>query len=351
MNTLEFDYYLPPELIAQKPADSRQASRMLVLDRSNGAMVDNGFFDFLRYLRKNDCLVINNTKVIPARFYAKKATGAAIEGLFLSLEQGVWKVMLKNSSKLKEGQTISLLDRDKNIFCSASVQTKLDEGRWLISPQCEMQAEQILNAIGFTPLPPYIKRSDSIAQHADDSHRYQTVYAKHNGAIAAPTAGLHFTPEILERITSLGISLAQVTLHVGAGTFLPVKTQTLEEHKIHSEEYCVDDANAAIINNAINAGGRVIAIGTTSVRTLETVAKITGERKIVASSGSTNLFILPGFEFKITDAMLTNFHLPKSTLLALVSAFAGRQAVLKAYSHAVEQKYRFYSYGDCMLII
>ncbi len=351
MNTLEFDYYLPPELIAQKPAGSRQASRMLVLDRSNGGIADNGFGDFLRYLRKNDCLVINNTKVIPARFYARKATGAAIEGLFLSLEQGVWKVMLKNSSKLKEGQTISLLDRDKNVFCSASVQTKLDEGRWLISPQSEMPAEQILNAIGFTPLPPYIKRPEPIAQHADDSHRYQTVYAKHNGAIAAPTAGLHFTPEILERITSLGISLAQVTLHVGAGTFLPVKTEKLEDHKIHSEEYRVDDANAAIINNAINAGGRVIAVGTTSVRTLETVAKITGQRKIIPSAGSTNLYILPGFDFKITNAMLTNFHLPKSTLLALVAAFAGRQAVLKAYKHAVEQKYRFYSYGDCMLII
>jgi S-adenosylmethionine:tRNA ribosyltransferase-isomerase len=351
MNTLEFDYYLPSELIAQKPADSRSSSRMLVLDRSKGSMADNSFGDITQYLHKNDCLVINNTKVIPARFYAKKSTGAAIEGLFLSLEQGNWKTMLKNSSKLKEGQIISLLDRDKNIFCPAKVQTKLDEGQWLISPQSSLPADQILEAIGFTPLPPYIKRPEPVLRHQEDSQRYQTVYARHNGAIAAPTAGLHFTPEILAKVAALGVTIAQVTLHVGAGTFLPVKTEKLEEHKIHSEEYCIDEPNAAIINNSINSGGRIIAVGTTSVRTLETVAAAAKGRKIIPSKGSTNLFILPGFKFQITDAMITNFHLPKSTLLALVAAFAGMETTLKAYRHAVEQKYRFYSYGDCMLIV
>jgi len=351
MNTLEFDYYLPQELIAQRPVDLRSGSRMLVLNRSDGAVTDSGFYDILKYLRKNDCLVVNNTKVLAARFYAKKMTGAAVEGLVLSVGDGLWKVMLKNASRLKEGQVISLLDRSKNVFCSAYIQTKLGEGQWLIQPQSPLSAEQILEAIGFTPLPPYIKRPEPILQHKDEWQRYQTVYARHSGAIAAPTAGLHFTPEILEKIKQLGVAVAQITLHVGAGTFLPVKTEKLEEHKIHSEEYCIDDANAAIINNTLNTAGRIIAVGTTSVRTLETAAQITGGRKIIPSAGSTSLYILPGFEFKITDAMLTNFHLPKSTLLALVAAFAGRERVLDAYKYAVEQKYRFYSYGDCMLII
>ncbi|MCE5340958.1 MAG: tRNA preQ1(34) S-adenosylmethionine ribosyltransferase-isomerase QueA [Planctomycetaceae bacterium] len=351
MNTLEFDYYLPQELIAQKPADSRDSSRMLVLNRSTGSIADSGFGDIIRHLQKNDCLVINNTKVIPARFYAQKSTGAAIEGLFLSLEQSFWKAMLKNSSKLKEGQIISLLDREKNNFCPAKLETKLDAGQWLISPQSPLDTDRILETIGFTPLPPYIKRPEPVLQHQEDCRRYQTVYARHNGAIAAPTAGLHFTPEILDKIVDLGVAVAQVTLHVGAGTFLPVKTEILEEHKIHSEEYCIDAPNAAIINNSINSGGRIIAIGTTSVRTLETVAIAAGGRKVIPSKGSTNLFILPGFKFQITDAMVTNFHLPKSTLLALVAAFAGMETTLKAYRHAVEQKYRFYSYGDCMLII
>ncbi len=351
MNTLEFDYYLPPELIAQKPADARDSSRMLVLDRSTGCIADSDFGSIIRHLRKNDCLVINNTKVIPARFYAKKSTGAAIEGLFLSLEQGHWKAMLKNSSKLKEGQIISLLDREKNGFCPAKLEKRLDAGQWLMRPQSLLNTDRILEIIGFTPLPPYIKRPEPITRHQEDSSRYQTVYALHNGAIAAPTAGLHFTPEILTKVAELGVTIAQVTLHVGAGTFLPVKTETLEEHKIHSEEYCIDEPNAAIINNSINSGGRIIAIGTTSVRTLETVAIAAKGRKVIPSKGSTNLFILPGFKFQIADAMVTNFHLPKSTLLALVSAFAGLETTLKAYKHAVEQKYRFYSYGDCMLII
>jgi S-adenosylmethionine:tRNA ribosyltransferase-isomerase len=350
MKMLEFDYYLPQELIAQSPAESRSGSRMLVLDRYNGTITDSAFSHITDYLRKTDCLVINNTRVIPARFYAKKGTGAAIEGLYLSMEQGSWKVMLKNSAKVKEGQTIYLLDRSRKEFCSAVLEKKLLEGQCIIRPESTLDATAILETIGFTPLPPYIKRPDPLLQHQADHQRYQTVYAKLNGAVAAPTAGLHFTAEIMENIRKMGVSIAEITLHVGAGTFLPVKTETLEDHKIHSEEYQIDEANAAIINNAINAGGRVIAVGTTAVRTLETAARAANKRQIIPSKGLTNLFIIPGFEFKIVDAMITNFHLPKSTLLALVSAFAGMEPIRNAYKHAVEQKYRFFSYGDCMFI-
>lgn len=351
MNISEFDYYLPPDLIAQKPADSRSASRMLVLDRFNASLTDTTFSNIAQYLKAGDCLVINNTKVIPARFYSQKSTGAAIEGLFLSQEPTGWKVMLKNSARVKQGQIIYLLDRQKKTFCPAALETKLDEGQWIIRPQSDLPTEQILENIGFPPLPPYIKRPQPAEQFESDINRYQTVYARHNGAIAAPTAGLHFTPEILQHVKAIGVSIAEVTLHVGAGTFLPVKTQTLEEHKIHSEQYIITDQNAQIINNAIAARGRIIAVGTTAVRTLETVAAHTNKRQISPSKGSTNLFILPGFKFHIVDAMITNFHLPKSTLLALVSAFAGRETILNAYKHAVEQKYRFFSYGDCMLIL
>ncbi|MEN6387196.1 MAG: tRNA preQ1(34) S-adenosylmethionine ribosyltransferase-isomerase QueA [Phycisphaerales bacterium] len=351
MNISEFDYDLPSELIAQSPAKTRSSSKMLVLNRFNDSIIDSSFSLLAEYLKKTDCLVINNTKVIPARFYAKKSTGAAIEGLYLSPENESWKVMLKNSAKIKEGQVIYLLDRDKEEFCPAVLEKKLAEGQCIIRPQSPLATEQLLETIGFTPLPPYIKRPEPLLKHKEDHERYQTVYAKTNGAVAAPTAGLHFTPEILKNIKEMGVAIAEVTLHVGAGTFLPIKTETLEEHKIHSEEYAVDETNASIINNTINAGGRIIAVGTTAVRTLETIAGITGKRQIIPSKGLTNLFILPGFEFKITDAMITNFHLPKSTLLALVSAFAGRENILKAYKHAVEQKYRFFSYGDCMLIV
>ncbi|OHB61514.1 MAG: tRNA preQ1(34) S-adenosylmethionine ribosyltransferase-isomerase QueA [Planctomycetes bacterium GWF2_42_9] len=351
MEISKFDYYLPPELIAQKPADSRSSSRMLVLNRSTGSISDTSFSQIAQYLRKGDCLVLNNTKVIPARFYAKKGTGAAIEGLFLSLEQTGWKVMLKNSSKIKEGQLIILLDREKKQFSFAKLVAKLQDGQAIIKPDSELEAEKILEHIGFTPLPPYIKRPEPSMQHKEDLQRYQTVYARHNGAIAAPTAGLHFTPEILEQVAKMGVAIAQVTLHVGAGTFLPVKSETLEEHKIHSEEYIIDETNAEIINNAINSGGRIIAVGTTAVRTLETAGLTANARKIIPSKGSTNLFIIPGFKFRITDAMITNFHLPKSTLLALVSAFAGLETTQKVYKHAVDAKYRFFSYGDCMLIM
>jgi S-adenosylmethionine:tRNA ribosyltransferase-isomerase len=259
--------------------------------------------------------------------------------------------MLKNSSRLKQGESLYLFDRSKKQFSTAVIDTKLSAGQWLIKPDSPLPALQILETIGFAPLPPYIKRTDPASQHQLDKSRYQTVYAQQNGAIAAPTAGLHFTPQLLEQIKAKGIFIAQITLHVGQGTFLPVKTKTLEEHQIHSEQYSIDAQNADIINETISRGGKIFAVGTTTVRTLETVAIAAQGRKVFASKGQTSLFITPGFEFKITDAMITNFHLPKSTLLALVGAFAGLDKILAAYQHAVEQKYRFYSYGDCMLIL
>ncbi len=351
MNIEELNYYLPTELIAQKPPHNRSESRMLILNRSANTLDDGKFSDICRFLQPNDCLVINNTKVIPARFFAQKKTGAKIEGLFLLEQDSKWKVLLKNSSRLKQGESLYLLDRGKKQFCTAVIDTKLSAGQWLIKPDSPFAAEKILDDIGFAPLPPYIKRADPASEHQLDKSRYQTVYAQQNGAIAAPTAGLHFTPQLLEQIKAKGISIAQITLHVGQGTFLPVKTETLEEHQIHSEQYSIDAQNADIINETISRGGKIFAVGTTTVRTLETVAIAAQDRKVFASKGQTSLFITPGFEFKITDAMITNFHLPKSTLLALVGAFAGLDKILAAYQHAVDQKYRFYSYGDCMLIL
>ena len=349
MDIEKLNYHLPAELIAQRPAPNRSDSRMLVLDRSADSLLDSKFSQIAQFIKKGDCLVINNTKVLPARFFAQKKTGAKIEGLFIAVQDNKWKVMLKNSARVKIGDTLNLLDRSKNQFCTAVIISKLSDGQWLIKPESSLPALQILETIGFAPLPPYIKRTDPASQHQLDTNRYQTVYAKQNGAIAAPTAGLHFTPEILEQIKEKGVSIAQITLHVGQGTFLPVKTQTLQEHKIHSEQYSIAAQNAGIINETISRGGKIFAVGTTAVRTLETVAQKYG--KITAAQGQTTLFITPGFEFKITDALITNFHLPKSTLLALVAAFAGLDKILAAYKHAVDKKYRFYSYGDCMLIL
>ncbi|OHB59400.1 MAG: tRNA preQ1(34) S-adenosylmethionine ribosyltransferase-isomerase QueA [Planctomycetes bacterium RBG_13_44_8b] len=348
MDIENLNYYLPPELIAQKPAPNRTDSKLLVLNRSTGSVTDDIFRNIAAYLQKGDCLVINNTKVIPAKFFAQKPTGAHLEGLFLTGRQNEWKVMLKNSSRIKEGQTLYLLDRNKKQYCPALATKKLSAGQWLVKLDSPLAAEEILQTIGFAPLPPYIKRPQPQAEHQLDCNRYQTVYAQQNGAIAAPTAGLHFTEKILEQIRAKGVNIAQLTLHVGAGTFLPVKTQTLEEHKMHSEQFSIDDENAAVINNTILAGGKIIAVGTTTARTLETIAV---GRKVKPAAGQTNLFITPGFEFKIIDCLITNFHLPKSTLLALVAAFAGLDKILAAYKYAVGQKYRFYSYGDCMIII
>ena len=349
MEIEKLNYRLPPELIAQKPPLKRDSSKLLVLNHSDGSITDSNFSRICDWLHKGDCLVINNTRVLPAKFFAQRKSGAKIEGLFLSQNNPEnWQVLLKNASQLKEGEVLYLLDRDKNRFCSACAEKRLPEGQWLLKPDCPPAIEEILSVIGFAPLPPYIKRPSPEIEHKSDLQRYQTVYASRNGAIAAPTAGLHFTAELLEQIRAKNVKIAQITLHVGEGTFLPVKTETLEEHKIHSESFSIDAENAGIVNETIRCGGRIIAVGTTTVRTLETVA--TG-RSIKPASGQTNLFITPGFVFKISDAMITNFHLPKSTLLALVAAFAGLDKILAAYRYAIEQKYRFYSYGDCMLIV
>lgn len=351
MLTEELNYELPAELIAQNPALERAMSRLLVLDRKTGGVVDKTFTDLINYLRAGDCLVLNQTKVLPARFFARRKTGANIEGLFLDEpDKGRWHVMLKNACKLKHGEEIDLMDRNKGQYLSVVAESRLDEGRWILSTGMDRTPEKILADIGFAALPPYIKREyqSSSLQAAEDLERYQTVFAVNSGAVAAPTAGLHFTEELLDEIKQSGVNIAFVTLHVGAGTFKPVSTETLEAHEIHSERYEIDEENTGIINRSIESGGRITAVGTTSVRTLETAA---ADGKVIASSGDTRLFIMPGYKYKVVEAMVTNFHLPKSTLLALVGAFAGLDNVKHAYCHAIEKRYRFYSYGDAMLII
>ena len=348
MKTEALNYTLPPELIAQHPSQKRQQSRLLVLDRTGQTLSDRQFSDLPGCLRPGDCLVLNNTKVLPARFYAQKLTGAQLEGLFLHEEpNGQWQILLKNARKVKSGEEIELLDRtgtpwQRAIACPSEV-----KGQWLLKPSQSVDAFSALDAIGLAPLPPYIKRNQIDSEAGEDLRRYQTVYATEPGAVAAPTAGLHFNETMLEQLQEAGIKLAYVTLHVGIGTFRPVQTETLDEHPMHEERYEVGKEAADIINSTVDAGGRIVAVGTTSVRTLESIAN---DHHIQPAQGKTKLFIQPGYEFKIVDAMVTNFHLPKSTLLALVGAFAGLDFMMNAYHHAIEQKYRFYSYGDAMFI-
>jgi S-adenosylmethionine:tRNA ribosyltransferase-isomerase len=356
MRTKLLDYTLPLELIAQSPADRRSESRLLVLHRNTGRLEDRHFADLPDYLRAGDCLVLNNTKVLPARFYFLRSTNTRMEALFLyEKHPGTWLVMVKNARRIKQDESLTLLDRGNQPAGQCKASQRTQDGNWILQMEQKDSAETILQKIGFAPLPPYIKRqppkearsvSDGIVEN--DLARYQTVYAEKPGAVAAPTAGLHFDKDLLQKIEAMGIFTARCTLHVGTGTFKPVQTETLEEHLIHSEFYEMSADAADIINRTKHAGGRIIAIGTTSVRTLETVAK---DGRACPASGSTNLFITPGFHFQLTDAMVTNFHLPRSTLLALVAAFAGLDMILNAYRHAIENKYRFYSYGDAMLIL
>jgi len=348
MKTDKLDYDLPSELIAQHPAAKRTDSRLLVLHRRGGDIIDGRFERLGEFLSPGDCLILNNTKVLPARFFARRVTGGRIEGLFLAERSpGVWDVMLKGSRKLRAGDILHLRDRNRSDFCKAGLLEKAEQGRCLLKVETDADAQSVLEIIGFPPLPPYIKRDDDPALAKEDRLRYQTVYARVNGAVAAPTAGLHFTESLIEQLQQQGIDFAYITLHVGTGTFKPVSAESLEEHQIHSERFAIDSDNARKINAAKNRGGRIIAVGTTSVRTLETLA---GPR-VEAATGTTNLFITPGYKFKFIDAMITNFHLPKTTLLALVAAFAGLENTLAAYRHAIEQRYRFYSYGDAMLIV
>ncbi|MBW8015031.1 MAG: tRNA preQ1(34) S-adenosylmethionine ribosyltransferase-isomerase QueA [Planctomycetes bacterium] len=349
MLTESLNYELPARLIAQKPADTRTASRLLVLDRPTGVIIDRTFPDIAAYIQPGDCLVLNDTKVLPARFFARRKTGAKLEGLFLEeTAPCVWKIMLKHSRKIKTDETIDLTGNDGTPFCEITAVERTENGQWILEIHADGTPEDILAKTGFTPLPPYIKRDDNPDTAAEDLVRYQTVYAKNTGAIAAPTAGMHFTTELMDELKASGINIAYVTLHVGAGTFKPVTAENLADHPMHSERYSLDAANAKIINSSKAAGGKIIAVGTTSVRTLETIAA-SGELKPM--QGATKLFIKPGYEFKAVDTIITNFHLPKSTLIALVGAFAGMEQIMKAYRHAIEQKYRFYSYGDSMMIL
>lgn len=348
MKTELLNYHLPEELIAQRPAEKRSSSRLLVLNKTTKALEDRSFGDILEYLKRGDCLVLNDTKVLAARFFARRESGAFLEGLYLSQagENG-WHIMMRNSRKVKPGETISLLDRHKKACLDAIACHKLGDGTWIIEPQTDRPLEDVLEEIGYAPLPPYIARPKGGDNPDGDRDRYQTVFARENGAVAAPTAGLHFTNELLEAAEKKGVKLARITLHVGAGTFKPVKVDNLTDHDIHSERYNVSKEAVDIITTAKRNGGRIIAVGTTSVRTIET-AGATGT--LEAQSGETRLFIMPGYKYKIIDAMITNFHLPKSTLLALVGAFAGMDTMMNAYNHAIEKKYHFYSYGDAMFI-
>ena len=340
MKTSDFYYDLPQELIAQDPLEDRSSSRLLVLDRKTGEMEHRVFRDITEYLSPGDCLVVNNTKVIPARLLGvKEDTGAGIEILLLKRKaDNVWETLVKPGKKARPGARIVFGDG----ILKGEVLAVVDEGNRLIRFEYEGIFEEILDRLGQMPLPPYI------THQLKDKNRYQTVYAEHDGSAAAPTAGLHFTPELLEEIQAKGVRLAHVTLHVGLGTFRPVKVEDVSQHHMHSEYYVVEEEQARLINDTRAAGGRVICVGTTSCRTLESAADEDGILR--AGSGWTDIFIYPGYRFKIMDALITNFHLPESTLLMLVSAFADKEKIMKAYEEAVRQRYRFFSFGDAMFI-
>ena len=340
MDVKDFDYELPEELIAQDPLEDRSSSRLMVLDKTTGNVEHHIFKDILEYLKPGDCLVINNTKVIPARLYGvKEGTNAKIELLLLKRkENDVWETLVKPGKKAKPGTRIIFGDG----LLVGEIIDIVEEGNRLIQFHYEGIFEEILDQLGQMPLPPYI------THQLQDKGRYQTVYAKYDGSAAAPTAGLHFTKELLEQVKAKGVDIAEVTLHVGLGTFRPVKVENVLEHHMHSEFYMVSQEAADKINHAKKNGNRVISVGTTSTRTLESAADENGYLK--ETSGWTDIFIYPGYKFKVIDGLITNFHLPQSTLVMLVSALAGREHVLHAYQIAVEEKYRFFSFGDAMFI-
>lgn len=344
MNLSDFDYELPKELIAQVPSQKREMSKMMVLDRAKKKFSDKHFFDIVDLIGDNNLLVLNNTKVIPARIFARKDTGALIE-VFLIKETApkVWTVLIKPSKRVKSGICLEV-SSDLTI----EILEKTDD-KWSVRLHYDGCLYEILDKVGRIPLPPYIERKMTTEDFKKlDFERYQTVYAKNEGSVAAPTAGLHFTKEILQELEQKGIEHCFVNLTVGLGTFKPVKCENILEHKMDSEAFEITQETADKINNAKLHGKNITAVGTTSVRTLETVMQKYGEIKAVKDA--SELFIYPGYEFKIVDKIITNFHLPKSTLLMLISAFAGRDFVFEAYKHAIEENYRFYSYGDCMLI-
>ena len=340
MNVKDYDYDLPEELIAQDPLEDRSSSRLMVLDRQTGDVEHRHFTDILEYLHPGDCLVINNTKVIPARLFGvKEDTQAKIEVLLLKRKgNDIWETLVKPGKKAKPGTKLVFGDG----LLTAEVVDVVEEGNRLIQFHYDGIFEEILDQLGQMPLPPYI------THQLKDKNRYQTVYAKYDGSAAAPTAGLHFTKELLQKVKDMGVDIAEVTLHVGLGTFRPVKVENVLDHHMHSEFYMVSQEAADKINRAKENGHRVIAVGTTSTRTLEAAADENG--RLHETSGWTEIFIYPGYQFKVIDALITNFHLPQSTLVMLVSALAGREHVLHAYEIAVKEKYRFFSFGDAMLI-
>ena len=349
MHIKEFDYDLPPGLIAQYPADNRDHSRLMVLDRHKNTIEHKSFFEIADYLKKGDVLVLNDTKVIPARLEGKKETGGKIEVLLLKsltngrADESIWRCLVKSSKKPGVGS---------KFFFDQSLTAEIVEehnGEYTLAFTCGDTFEQVLNRVGKTPLPPYIKRDRDFHEGVVDQERYQTVFARSGGAVAAPTAGLHFTRRLLNQIASKGVEIIFLTLDVGWGTFQPVRVENIEEHRMHAEHFVLHAEAARAINEARQRGSRIIGVGTTTVRLLESVS---GEDGCVEpGKGSTDLFIYPGYTFKAIDCMITNFHVPRSTLIMLVAAFAGREFILDAYRAAIQERYRFYSYGDAMMII
>lgn len=339
MNVSEFNYNLPEELIAQTPLEKRDESRLMVLNKKEKTIEHKTFKDIIDYLQPGDCIVRNNTKVLPARIYGNKETGAKVEFLLLNnIEGDIWETIVRPGNKLHVGTKV-IFGNGKLV---AEILDIMPGGTRKVKFEYEGIFNEILDEIGLMPLPPYIH------EELKENDRYQTVYAKYNGSAAAPTAGLHFTPELLKKIEEKGIKIANVTLHVGIGTFRPVKEEKVENHEMHSEHYYIKKEDAEIINETKKNGGRIIAVGTTSCRVLETVADENG--MVCETEGDTKIFIYPGYKFKCLDALITNFHLPQSTLLMLVSSLAGKEYIMKAYEEAVKEKYRFFSFGDAMFI-
>jgi S-adenosylmethionine:tRNA ribosyltransferase-isomerase len=341
MKVRDFYFDLPEELIAQEPVKERDMSRLLVLQRDDGRMEHRVFRDILEYLNEGDCLVLNNSRVIPARLFGvKEDTGANMEFVLLKrIDKDKWETLVRPGKKAKTGSRFVFGDGE--LKCQVLEST--ESGGRIIEFEYDGVFEQILDKLGQMPLPPYIKRT------LEDKERYQTVYSKVEGSAAAPTAGLHFTQELIEKIKLKGVKIAYLTLHVGLGTFRPVKVEDIEKHLMHSEFYMIDEENASIINEAKQKGKRIIAVGTTSCRTLETLGN--QDKKLKTASGWTDIFIYPGYEFKIVDCLITNFHLPESTLIMLVSALASRDMIIDAYNTAVKERYRFFSFGDAMFIV
>ncbi|MBF1156996.1 MAG: tRNA preQ1(34) S-adenosylmethionine ribosyltransferase-isomerase QueA [[Eubacterium] sulci] len=350
MHINDFDYELPEELIAQKPQKDRDKCRLMVLRRSDNSIEHRHFFDILEYLKEGDCLLLNDSKVIPARLYGiKEGTGARVEFLLIKrIEGDIWETMVRPGKRIKPGDSVLFSDEEGKKL-RAEILDYGEDGTRIVKMKYDGILMERLEEIGSMPLPPYISRPSN----DEDKDDYQTVYCHEEGSVAAPTAGLHFTTELLEKAREKGVKIAFVTLHVGIGTFRPVKCETIEDHHMHFEEYSVSEETAEIVNQTILSGGRVISVGTTSTRTAESAAcfdEKSGKYLLKAGSGSTDIFIYPGYEFKIIESLITNFHLPKSTLMMLVSALYDREHILKAYDEAVREEYRFFSYGDAMFI-